>query len=437
VSTDEFPRWTVDSDEVTRRLRAAGLDVDCARPVYQRDKPGESVVVGYDLSTGDHHERAYLRWCADPTRAENDRRKALTMAPVASPLGPGIVKVTDHATVRIFPNDARLRRARWYLTPRKLKRSLGDLDHAGRSLSGAATSVQVLTYKPERRVVARLDLGYRDGHRTSVLLRYSTRATASALAATAEYLRRHGVATARPIAQLERNQVGLDQFLPGIDLRTAPCPSQPLIADAVAEQITALHRVPISPGFGIRSRDRELTDAVRTLGWLGERGVAEPDLAAAVRRGLIDTSARAPITPSVLVHGDLHDGNILVDVRGGVAPQVVLIDLERVSIGEAEIDLGRLLASGVAGTIAAGSATADHRVVADVVDSTQARSKRSGTEPAVLAFHLAKELVREALTAARRLETVTDPSLVDRLLGVAREVLDDPTATAGVGSAPT
>jgi aminoglycoside phosphotransferase (APT) family kinase protein len=426
---EAFPVWTIEGDEVARRLRAGGLEVDHARPVYLRDKPGETVRVGYDLTKGEHHERGYLRWSADPKRAENDRRKGLAMAPAACRLGPGVIDIGDHATVRILPNDARLRRARWYLTPRKLKRSLGDLDHGGRILSGAATSVQVLTYKPERRVVARLDLGYRDGHRTSVLLRYSTRATASALAQTAEHLRRHGVATARPIAQLERDQVGIDEFLPGIDLRTASTGrSRPGLVDAVAEQIATLHRVPAPSGIVVRSRDDELTATVRTLRWLRERGVADLDLVTTVGRLLVAASERAPITPPVLLHGDLHDRNVLVDPDAEGGPSARLIDLERVSIGEAEFDLGRLLVTGIAGRVARRAVSTDPRVVAEIVDGVVDRRGRAGTGPPALVFHVAKELVAAALTATRHLETIADPSLVDRLLGVARDVLQDPEA---------
>ena len=426
---EAFPVWTIDGDDVARRLRAGGLEVDHARPVYLRDKPGETVVVGYDLTKGEHHERGYLRWSADPKRAETDRRKGLSMAPAACRLGPGVIDIGDHATVRILPNDARLRRARWYLTPRKLKRSLGDLDHGGRILSGAATSVQVLTYKPERRVVARIDLGYRDGHRTSVLLRYSTRATASALAQTAEHLRRHGVATARPIAQLERDQVGIDEFLPGIDLRTASTGRTiPGLVDAVAEQIATLHRVPAPSGVVVRSRDGELTAAVRTLRWLCERGVADLDLMTKVCRLLVAASERAAITPAVLLHGDLHDGNVLVDPDAGGGSAARLIDLERVSIGEAEFDLGRLLATGIAGRISRRAVSTDPRVVAEIVDGVVARRGRAGTGPPALVFHVAKELIAAALTATRDLETIADPSLVDRLLGVAGDVLENPEA---------
>ncbi len=440
-----FPAWAIDGGDVTRRLRSAGLDVDRARPVYLRDKPGETLVVGYDLTSGDRHERGYLRWCADRERAADDRRKAHSMGPSDSLFGPGIVAIDDHSTIRILPNDARLRRARWYLTPRKLKRTLADLDHAGRTLSGSATSVEVLTYKAERRIVARLDLGYSDGHRTSVLLRYGAGANASKLASVAEHLRRHGVATARPIAQLEHGEVGIDAFLPGVDLRTAAADSSSSqLVDAVADQIAALHRVPAPTDVTLhcRDRDRDLATALESIAWLSVRRFADRSQAAAVGRALVGASKRAALTPAVVIHGDLHDRNVLVDVDAAAGPFAALIDLERVSIGEPELDLGRLLATAIAtsiGTSIDGVARpADVATVAAIVDGVAARSdRRAAADPATLAFHVANELVASALTVSRQLETIADPNLVDRLLGAALDVAHDPDRLADLARSGT
>ncbi len=433
TAAEPFPDWAIDSSEVVRRLGAAGLDVDGVRPVYLRDKPGETLVVGYELMRGPHVERGYLRWCADPERAADDRRKAYAMGPTPSSLGPGVVGIDAHATVRILPNDARLRRARWYLTPRKLKRTLDGLDELGRTLSGSATSVQVLTYKPERRVVARIDLGYSDGHRRPVLLRYATCATAPGLASIAEHLLHHGVATARPIAQLEGGAVGIDEFLDGIDLRTAVACADQRVIDAVADQVAALHRAPAPDGVERRPRDRELAVALESLAWLGIRRFADRGLAATVGRELVSASTRAAVGPAVLVHGDLHDRNVLVDVDAAGGPAASMIDLERVAVGEAAIDLGRLLAAGIASGIRGRAASTELSVFARIVDGVIARDARSGSDRSALAFHVAKELVAVALTAARHLETSTDPHLAERMLTAALDVLREPERLADLG----
>lgn len=432
TGAEPFPDWTIDGVEVAQRLRTAGLDVDDVRPVYLRDKPGETLVVGFELTQGSDVERGYLRWCADPERAADDRHKAHAMVPTPSRLGPGVVDIDEHATVRILPNDARLRRARWYLTPRKLKRTLGDLGalDAARTLSGSATSVRVLTYKPERRIVARIDLGYRDGHRRPVLLRYATRATAPALASIAEHLRRNGVATARPIAQLERGAVGIDEFLDGVDLRTAAAIADQRVIDAVADQVAALHRAPAPAGIEVRSRDRELAVALESLAWLGIRRFADRGLTAAAGRALVTASKRAVAAPAVLVHGDLHDRNVLVDADASGGPSASMIDLERVAVGEAAIDLGRLLAAGITGGIRGRAAPTDLPVFARIVDGVIARGGGSGDDRSALAFHVGKELVAVALNAARHLETGTDPLLVEGMLAAALDVLRDPELLA-------
>jgi aminoglycoside phosphotransferase (APT) family kinase protein len=438
TGAESFPDWTIDGVEVARRLGAAGLDVDGVRPVYLRDKPGETLVVGYEFTQGSHVERGYLRWCADAERAADDLHKANAMGPTPSSLGPGVVGIDELATVRILPNDARLRRARWYLTPRKLKRTLGDLDvpdglGTGRTLSGSATSVRVLTYKPERRIVARIDLGYSDGHRRSVLLRYATRATAPRLASIAEHLHHHGVATARPIVQLERGTVGIDEFLDGIDLRTAAACADQRVIDAVADQVAALHRAPAPAGVDPRPRDRELAVALESLAWLGIRRFADRGLAAAVGRALVTASKRAAVAPAVLVHGDLHDRNVLVDVAASGGPAATMIDLERVAVGEAAIDLGRLLAAGIAGGILGRADSTELSVFARIVDGVIARDGRSGGDRSALAFHVAKELVAVALTAARHLETSSDPHLAERMLTAALDVLREPAWLADLG----
>lgn len=416
------PSWLYDGDEVIARLRDAGVAVERAEPSYVREKAGESVVVGYRLTAGDDVVPGYVRWCADPDRAAVEWHKALALVPTDTPLGAGAVRVGDRAVLRILPNDAGLRRARWYLTPRKLKRSLAEIDHGGRVLSGSATSVTPLTYKPERRVVARLDLGYRDRSRSSAILRYTARPTAVRLAATAAHLAARGVATARSIATLESGRVSIDELLPGADLRSAAvaCGGDPsrvtVLASAVADQVSALHRAGPPTVAPIRRRDDELAAASTALRWLDGRGEVDARLADAVWDRLTVAARTAPVAPVALLHGDLHDRNILVDTAADGAASASLIDLERVAVGDPAIDLGYLAAHGIAGAI---RRTDGHlvrdvvaRVVADVAD-------QQGVADDSLRLHTALGLVEAALTAARHLEGSRSPDLVSRLLETA------------------
>ncbi|MFN3219248.1 MAG: aminoglycoside phosphotransferase family protein [Acidimicrobiales bacterium] len=418
--TEGASAWMLDADEVLARIRrSGGVDVDGVRPTYLRDKPGESLVVGYDLWAGPTRGVGYLRWSSDPDRAGVEWHKALAMGPVDTDLGPGVVRVDDRSILRILPNDARLRRARWYLQPRKLKRSLAGFDPDGRVLSGSATTVALLTYKPERRFVARLDLGYRDGHRRPVILRYTATPTATRLAATADHLRAHGVDTAGSLARLEGGRVAIDELLPGVDLRTTAqaVAHEPAVAVAVAnvvaEQLVALHRASTPAVAPVRARNDELAAAGASLRWLCGRGDVDTGLARALWHRLGAAGESLPAAPGVMVHGDLHDRNVLVDLDGG--PQAALIDLERVAIGEAALDLGCLAAHGIAGAIMRNDLAAG-RLGATIVAEA---ATREGVDGRCVALYTAVGLVEAALNAARRLESAGAPEAIPQLLEAA------------------
>jgi aminoglycoside phosphotransferase (APT) family kinase protein len=418
-STEAASAWMLDADEVLDRVRRSGLDIDGVRPTYLRDKPGENLVVGYDLWAGPTSGVGYLRWCDDRDRADVEWHKALAMGPVDTEFGAGVVRVEDRALLRILPNDARLRRARWYLEPRKLKRSLEGFDPAGRVLSGSATTVELLTYKPERRFVARLDLGYRDGHRVPVILRYTATPTATRLAATADHLRANGVTTAASLARLEGGRVAIDELLPGVDLRTAArtVANEPAdaraVAGAVVDQLVALHRTPTPAVVPVRARNDELAAAGAALRWLCGRGDVDAGLARALWQRLGAAGESLPAAPSAMVHGDLHDRNVLVDLD--VGPRAALIDLERVAIGEPALDLGCLAAQGIAGAIERGD-LASGRVAATIVTEAAARE---GIDDRCVALYTAAGLVEAALTTARHLYSTGAPGSIPRLLEAA------------------
>ena len=246
-----------------------------------------------------------------------------------------------HTVLYGFPNDARLRRLRWYIDPLKLKRSLADLTEPAERISGRRTSVEVLRYKPERRVVTRVDLATTDGLSRSLLVRYGTRREAARVAAIAAHLRRNEVATPAPIAQLEDNRVAVDQFIEGDQLRDVV---RNVGADST-EFATALVRFHTTPAPGLtehRSPDTDLEKAIRGLAGLTAWAPSLGGEAAALAECL---TAKLPADngPGMLLHGDLHAKNILVH-RGVTS----FVDLERVAVGPAAIDLGCFRAHAIA-----------------------------------------------------------------------------------------
>ena len=419
AGTSDGSAWMLDADEAIARVRRSGVDVDAMVPTYLRDKPGESLVVGYDLHAGRARAVGYVRWCADSERAAAEWHKALSIGTVETELGSGVVRVDDRSVLRILPNDARLRSARWYLSPRKLKRSLPDLDGHARSLSGSATSVRLLTYKPERRFVARVDLGYRDGHRLPVVVRYTATPGASRLQATARHLRANGVTTARSMVCIEGGRVAVDELLSGVELRTAAqvVTTRPVlaarVAAAVVEQLFALHRVPAQAVMPDRSRGDEVAIAGAALRWLCGRGEVDTRLARSLWQRMGVAADRIPAGVASVIHGDLHDRNVLVDLDGD--PSAALIDLERVAVGEAALDLGYLAAHGIAGAIRRDDAAA-HSMTASIVAHTAARES---VDAGAVSLYTTTGLVAAALTAARHLEPLRRPDIVPRLIETA------------------
>ena len=233
------------ADSATQRLAVAGLPIAEAVPEYVRHKPGDTTIVSYRFrTTAGEETRGYAHWCADAGRADEIHAKALTLAPRPTPLGDGVHRVDAHTVLYAFPTDARLRRLRWYTTPRKLKRSLSMVAVGATPISEARRRVEILRYKPERRVVVRVDLTA-DTTR-QLLVRYTTGGGAAALAGTARRLRAAGLLVPAPVAQTESDRVGVDEFIDATELRTrvqaAPGTDRDL-ADGVADALARLHAV--------------------------------------------------------------------------------------------------------------------------------------------------------------------------------------------------
>ena len=221
----------LDPPTATFRFREAGIDVTHVEPDYVRFKPDDTTIVSYLLTTSDgsSNERGYVRWCTDVAEADTISRKAQTLRQTTSQLGVATTRLDDHTIFYPFPNDARLRRMRWHTTPRKWKRTLRPLVPHPMQLSGSRSTVEVLRYKPERRVVVAGHLSTTNGHRRSVLIRYTTTQHAAAMAHLAVALRRAGIDTPEPLLQLDDGRVSVDEFVNASNLRAVAATGQRLI----------------------------------------------------------------------------------------------------------------------------------------------------------------------------------------------------------------
>ncbi len=400
---DESLSSLLDERQATQRLFEAGLDVATASPDYVRYKPEQSTVIGYRFAGSDGEAtRGYAVWCPDRNRASAIYDKALSLRPRDSALGPGVVRLDDQTVVYGFPNDARLRRLRWYSQPRKIKRSLHGvpgLFGPGEEISSRRTTVEVLRYKPERRLVVAIDLVSRSRRTLPIVLRYMTHRDAPNLASTAAALRGNGVETPAPLAQLDGGRIGIDEFAPGEQLRSL-IDRGLACSTTTADALRRFHQTEPPVGAVRRSVLDDLSQAERALAGLADLHLSLTGPLAALAHRLAKTAPDEP-GPQRLIHGDLHPKNILGDPTGQ-RDNVTFVDLERAAIGQPASDLGRLLGHAKALEVRAPGSHATATEFANaVVDHYRFGVPISEAE---LCWYTAIALIDQATLVARHLE---------------------------------
>lgn len=390
----------LDEHSASEILRQAGLSFARAVPGYLRHKPGETSIVSYlfDVEGSAAPGLGYAQWCERIDRADEIHHKALSLRPQPSSVGVSTIRVDDHTVFYGFPNDPRLRRLRWYTTPRKLKRVLASLAPTGHRISGSRSSSLVLKYKPERRVVAHVELVTVQGSRQDLLLRYTSGRHAGQLAATAEALLANSVNTPAPLAQLDDGRVGVDEFIEGSELRTWVRQGGS-VADQLAADLRTFHLTGPPRGTRVRHAVDDLANALAGLRslclWDPELAVLARDVAARLTPAQPATEARG-----ALIHGDLHDKNVLVN-----NDQVWFIDLERAAVGSPASDLGRLLAHAISLEIRQPGWSPGSLAHAEaVIEAYRRLPGAAKIDERTLAWFCAIALVDQALLVTRHVE---------------------------------
>lgn len=407
ADVDHRLRRFLTTQGATAALATIGLDVESVDPDYLRHKPGETTVVGYRVQpTSGPPTRAHLRWCQDPMRAEQLHRRALTLRPRSTVLGDGVARVDANTVLYTFPVDAELPRLRWWVDPTKIKRSLEDLGHDHGGYSGRRTRIEILRYKPERRVVARVDLVAIDGTTTPVLVRYGARPIGHRLAATAQALDDGGVGCPVPIAVRDEGRVTIDPFLPGQTLADAIRAGS---ADPfrTADALAGFHSVrSVIPGLGRRLPSDEADRANSSLRGLLALQPPLAELTASLGRTLAATKPSDPTPDRLrLVHGDLHPRNMMVDDGPTGSGRLWFIDLDRAAHGLPELDLAALLAQALAIEVRrpGWSPTAlEH--AESVIDRYRSVAGGGLVDEPTLAWYTSVALIDQALLVVRQLE---------------------------------
>jgi aminoglycoside phosphotransferase (APT) family kinase protein len=185
---------------------------------------------------------------------------------------------------------------------------------------------EVAEYAPERSLTARLVAA--DGSSSAYLKLYAPRSVdVELLGRRYEHVAAH-LAAPTPIAR--RHDVLVLTAVAG-----RPSPADPATAARLGAAIARLHEVapPVgTPPFARLGR-RRLDGAVAAV------VTARPDVAAALHELRRRLDVRHTAGSAVLLHGDCHPKNLLVD---GAA--VALIDLDQAGIGPAAADIGSYLA---------------------------------------------------------------------------------------------
>lgn len=390
----------VDERRLGEYLLRTGLSVDGASPTYVRYKPGAGAVVAMELTHGDARHLAYVRRTSDPNRAHQIVAKAHTMKPRATALGAPVRQLDERTVLFLFPTDAKLRHLRWVASGQRIRHLVMDTFTEGPYWSDES-SIAILRYKPERRLVGRARLVPKRGgsrpERTFVY-RLTVEADASKLAGINQAARDAGIAAPRPIATLEEGRLHLEEALDAIPLVDAVAAGwyQPAALAGIVGQIGRVAAVGLdvtSPADDV-GRALHALEATRTYQPRLDGRIAE------LGRSLIAACPEAG--PLVTSHGDLHLGQFMVG-DGSIArgETIFLVDWERATVGHRGRDLGRLVAHPFALSIRRpelpiASLTS---LVTDAVDEIRRQiSERD------FGFYLAVAFVDQALLVCRHLE---------------------------------
>lgn len=411
------------------RRRAPHAGVRCASAGYARYKPATSCLVAYDVECAAGPIVVTAKAFRSPSVEKI--QKAERIADLRSVLGPGAFVLHDAmVALTVFPHDLQLRSLRRVMGPsraRVLTKLLPDI--------GDDAAVSVLAYKPERRLVARVD----GCHGRAIVRVYSAAEYAAGagrrIAADAGSMR-----LARTLSQHPRYPIVATEWLEGeVGTRVL---AEPERAHAIGEAIARLHQ---DGDACVASWTRSAEDAARHLREVG-RGLADllPGSAPRIEylcRALAEAIV-AVDAPSVLTHGDFAMQQAVFTSDG-----VALTDLDQAAMAHAASDVGSFIADLEYRSLIGGIAT--HQT-ADVTDRFVDGYRSVRPLPPGVEVHLAAQLLHRAPLPFRtrmrewpnaiehvidRCESLTSPATVQRSPLVApRSKTTTPALTSGTGA---
>lgn len=310
-------------DVLSAAVRAAGGHLHSARASQVQYRPGTDLVV---------------RYRADVTWADGRRRADETLLAAAHPDGalPGTIPVVTEAdgreliaSVWRWPFDPVVVGLQDAVTP-------GGTDDLVGGILGPRPDVEVIAYRPTERAVVRL----RATHGAVAYLKAVPPAELLGLVARHRVLLDVGLPVPEVLASDADRGLLLLRARPGTTLRErikGDLPGWPSAA-AVADLIAAVHR---ADPAGLARRGGRLADGIghgRLVATVAPE--LAPKLDVLTSRFMAEARAVAARSGAV-VHGDLHEGQLIVDPEGTMTG---LLDVDDLSIGDPVDDHATLIA---------------------------------------------------------------------------------------------
>jgi len=370
---------------------------------------GKSLCVLYRLGIGTR--RRWVSGHAFPAGREEEAFRGATHA-AARRAGLRVVVRGTHlgAVFWTFPNDRKLvRLAALLLEARALARRIG----------GPGSQVHIVRYKPEISLV--LQLVEPSGRCFSYAKIYKAalgEAAGCLHASLARQLRPDDphLRLPAPLACVADGQLLLLEAIDGRRIGELEGQGAEVGLARLGASLAAFHSLePPAEAPRFTSYDEaHLTEAASVLAQ-ARPGVGRE--AEALARELV-RRFEPPPDPPVCLHGDMHPGNGILTASGAA-----LIDLDKVSLGQAAVDLGSLLSLLRYKRLVGRLTAADERARGASLLAGYA-GRRSLPSPHALRWHVAAALLTEpAMRAVRRIHPESLGRL-DVLLADARRFLD-------------
>jgi hypothetical protein len=315
------------------RRAAPGVLLKSVRPVYAKYKPGTNCLMGYRCRVNGDDVNVYAK--AYPLSAMKKMVKARERPGVAGPLGPGSLALDEISTVvSVYPNDAKVKALPLIADEESRSLVLREIFPDRPELWQGRVSH--LAYKPERRLVARLDNG--NGPQ-AVLKTYTLHGYEAPRRLSQRFTSRGALRLAPDLGRTDRHQTLAFGWLPGRLLSDAIL--DPSFSAGALEPVGAALAELHAQDAGGLPRQTGADVAAALLAEADTLGALVPEIAPRAQILAQRLAARMTATAQCdhPVHGDFHARQVLL-----ADDTAAILDLDQTVQGDPYDDLALFLA---------------------------------------------------------------------------------------------